>query len=137
QVELSLFRVSSGILAARSPFSETCSPIPQPPESERQMLRAYGIPLNTHLRLVFDSSFFERSPSKTDLGTVISILHLSSKHVVDFLHPRALLHLSSRLPTTLCEYDADNIIVLNLSSSIAAINIAREIDALRILPPAF
>jgi hypothetical protein len=78
---------------------------------------------------------------------VISVLHLSNKYAVEYLRRRALVHLSSHYPTKLSGWDK-----LKLSSSlfydlnwsgafveveVAVINIAREVNALWLLPNIF
>ncbi|KAJ6567020.1 hypothetical protein B0H19DRAFT_1374356 [Mycena capillaripes] len=127
QAEESLFRVSGGILAAL-------------------ILPDSATDVTCFFKAIFDSSFFEprAHPYKVPLQTVISILHLSNKYGVDYLLRRALVHFSSNYPTTLSAIDA----VFNTSSVsvdddhppssvVAAIRIAREVDALWILPAAF
>ncbi|KAJ6548105.1 hypothetical protein DFH09DRAFT_989147 [Mycena vulgaris] len=148
QAGLSLFRVSGAILAARSPVFKDMLAFPQPPDAETiegcpvVRLPDSATDVTTFFRAIFDSSFFEPYPSKTNLDTVISILHLSNKYAVDYLRRRALVHFSSRHPTTLSDYDDSSSESTSMtepdevSYETAIILIAREVDALWILPVA-
>ncbi|KAJ7490867.1 hypothetical protein FB451DRAFT_1079622 [Mycena latifolia] len=153
QAELSLFRVSGGILAARSPVFKDMLSFPQPPDSETiegcpvVRLPDRATDVIRFFKAIFDSSFFEPHPSVSDLETVISILHLSNKYSVDYLQRRALGHLSSRYPTTLSAYDDSvsspssicnvNNPAIEYAYEVAVLTIAREVHALWILPSAF
>ncbi|KAJ7684254.1 hypothetical protein DFH06DRAFT_1155121 [Mycena polygramma] len=154
QAEQSLFRVSSGILAARSLVFQDMLLLNQPPDAETiegcpvVRLPDSAADVTCFFRAIFDSSFFEPYPSCAALDVVISILHLSNKYAVDYLLRRALVHLSSDFPTTLAGQLADgDIDVARLSSItdvaephnaiIASIQIAREVNALWLLPSAF
>ncbi|KAJ7154931.1 hypothetical protein C8R43DRAFT_884956, partial [Mycena crocata] len=105
------FRVSGGILAARSSvFKDTLS-IPQP---ETQplidgcpivVLHDSAIDAEYFLRALFDSSFFERPPAPTTFPIVAGVLRLSTKYDVEYLRRRALLHLATSLPSSLPDYD--------------------------------
>ncbi|KAJ7142082.1 hypothetical protein C8R43DRAFT_1238198 [Mycena crocata] len=150
QAENSLYRVSGGILAARSSVFKDMLSFPQPPDA----VTVEGCPVvqlpdsagdvTCFFRAIFDSSFFETYPIKTSLDIVISILHLSNKYAIEYLRRRALVHLSSAFPTTLAEYDnlatasfkvGDDID--SLSFHVAAVQISREVNALWALPAAF
>ncbi|KAJ7142079.1 hypothetical protein C8R43DRAFT_1238195 [Mycena crocata] len=148
QAENSLYRVSGGILGARSPVYKDMLSFPQPRDAETiegcpvVRLPDSAVDVTCFFRAIFDSSFFEPYPAKTSLEIVISILRLSNKYSVDFLRRRALVHLSSCYPTTLSEYSK-----LHRLSSIngpttpsahnAALRISREVNALWILPTIF
>lgn len=75
---------------------------------------------------------------------VISILHLSNKYSIDYLLRRALVHLSSFYPTTLSEHDNGSMSSLGIRADedilpyhIGTVQIAREVNALWILPAVF
>ncbi|KAJ7792019.1 hypothetical protein B0H14DRAFT_3499749 [Mycena olivaceomarginata] len=87
-----LFRVSGGLLAARSPVFRDMLSIPQPDSQ----------PL---IDAIFDSAFFERPPALTTFHIVAGVLRLATKYDVEYLQHRALLHLSAALPRSLEEYD--------------------------------
>ncbi|KAJ7142113.1 hypothetical protein C8R43DRAFT_1238220 [Mycena crocata] len=84
--------------------------------------------------------------ASTELDTIRGVLRLSQKYDVDYLHRRALVHISSNYPTALSELN--NVLhESSLKSSwpisdfagfrIAIVQLAREVDALWILPLAF
>ncbi|KAJ7753416.1 hypothetical protein DFH07DRAFT_744469, partial [Mycena maculata] len=147
------FRVYRGVLAARSPVFQDMLSFPQPADSDI----VEGCPLvhlpdsaadvSVFLRAIFDSAFFMPFPAKTKVNIIFGCLRLSHKYGVDYLHRRALIHLSSAFPTTLADADAcmngDAPVMTKTSwidgagSEILGIHIAREIGALWILPLAF
>ncbi|KAJ7232028.1 hypothetical protein B0H12DRAFT_1192428 [Mycena haematopus] len=150
QAEHSLFRVSGAVLAARSPVfkdmlaltRETIDrcPVVKLPESAEDV--------TCFFRAIFDSSFFEPYPCKVDFESVLSIARLSHKYAVEYLLRRALVHLSYAFPTTLSEYETDSgirstnfrDIVENhdaISPCVAVIQLARQVNALWVLPMAF
>ncbi|KAJ6548103.1 hypothetical protein DFH09DRAFT_1366968 [Mycena vulgaris] len=137
-----LFRISGAVLAARSPIFRDMLAFPQPPDAEA----IEGCPVVTlpdsatdvsyFLEALFDSSFFEPHPTETDLEIILGILRLSDKYSVDYLKRRALVHLSSRYPMTLDEWET--IADIDAADDAAAvIQICREVNALWILPAAF
>ncbi|KAF8209357.1 hypothetical protein K438DRAFT_1572499 [Mycena galopus ATCC 62051] len=157
QAESTQFRVYRGVLAAKSPIFDDMLSFPQPSESET----VEGCPLvrlsdsatevNVFLRAIFDSEFFETHPSPTRIEYIIGILRLSHKYEVNYLRRRALVHLSSGFPDKL-ETGTEKSswrITVNLPSAtdtppppppapwISIIQLAREVDALWILPDAF
>ncbi|KAJ7765622.1 hypothetical protein B0H16DRAFT_1523676 [Mycena metata] len=151
QAEQSLYRVSGGILAARSPVFKDMLSLTQPPDAETidgcpvVRLPDRAVDVTCFFRAIFDSSFFEPHPRLVHLHHVFSILHLSNKYSIDYLLRRALTHLASVYPTTLSGYyedgrlsslsgPADDDI---LASNVATIQVAREVNALWILPSAF
>ncbi|KAJ7119183.1 hypothetical protein C8R44DRAFT_878682 [Mycena epipterygia] len=145
----SLFRVYGAMLAARSPVFKDMLSFPQPPDSETLdgcpvvKLPDSAADVARFFRAIFDSSFFEPYPTKIRAETVISILHLSNKYAVDYLQRRALVHLSSRYSTTLSAYHESSIRTSlfnawdGVSHHVAAIHIARKVNAPWILPAAF
>lgn len=87
-------------------------------------------------------------PAPTDSETVLGILRFSHKYGVDYLRRRALVHLSSRYFTTLSDRDDSydpsasswkrpSWPVDSLAVHVEAIQLARQVDALWILPYAF
>ncbi|KAJ7184652.1 hypothetical protein C8R46DRAFT_1299939 [Mycena filopes] len=154
QAEQSLYRVSGGILAARSPVFKDMLSFTQPSDAETiegcpvVRLPDSAVDVTCFFRAIFDSSFFEPHPNKVHLEDIVSILHLSNKYSVEYLLRRALVHLSSHYPTTLSGYDT-NIYGASTSSllprgeeniqpgHVIGIQIAREVNALWILPAAF
>ncbi|KAJ7689803.1 hypothetical protein B0H17DRAFT_912302, partial [Mycena rosella] len=149
RAEQSLFRISGGILVARSSVFKDMLAFPQPPDAENidgcpvVRLPDQAADVTLFFRAIFDSSFFEPFPTKTNLDIIISILHLSNKYAVDYLQRRALVHLSSRYPTTMSEYNqwatSTSLFprVDDIAHHVAAIQISREVGALWILPAAF
>ncbi|KAJ7494295.1 hypothetical protein B0H11DRAFT_1717361 [Mycena galericulata] len=156
----SQFRVHRGILAARSPVFQDMLAFPQPPDSEL----VEGCPLvrlpdsaaevTVFLKAIFEPEFFRPFPFLTEFDIVIGCLRLSHKYGVDYLRRRALIHLSSAYHTTLSAsdkstYEEDqnsNRPAMEITSwswpkdhiyNIYAIQIAREVGALWILPSVF
>ncbi|CAL1715631.1 unnamed protein product [Somion occarium] len=86
---------------------------------------------------------------RSDFRVVSGILRLSAKYIIDSLRAKALAHLSEAWPSTLKAWDLreDLARVYELEtgtprgfrypSPIVVINLAREIDALSLLPSAF
>ncbi|KAJ7473178.1 hypothetical protein B0H11DRAFT_2236720 [Mycena galericulata] len=112
QAEDRIFRVASGILAARSSVFRDMISIPQP---EHQpliegcpivVLHDSAIDTEYFLKAIFDSSFFERPPARTTFPILSGVLKLSTKYDVEYLRRRALLHLASTSPNSLEEYDS-------------------------------
>ncbi|KAJ6509150.1 hypothetical protein C8R47DRAFT_11130 [Mycena vitilis] len=143
QAEQSLFRVSSDILAARSLVFKDMLAFDQPPDAQTIQgcpvvrLPDSALDVTRFFRAIFDSSFFEPYPHTTNFSDLVSILHLSNKYGVDYLRRRGLVHLSSKFPTTLAEYDSRSISSIadhedHPGLLVATIQIAREVDALAI-----
>ncbi|KAJ6606001.1 hypothetical protein DFH09DRAFT_56 [Mycena vulgaris] len=149
-----LHRVSRSILAARSSVFKDMLSLPQPPDAETShgcpIVRLHDSPddISVFLRAIFDSEFFMPYPAPTTFETVAGILRLSNKYGVDYLRRRALAHLSSFYPTKLSDVDAgeerdasawkkpswdDDSVPIH----VAAIELAREVDAPWIVPYAF
>ncbi|KAJ7932800.1 hypothetical protein B0H13DRAFT_2307457 [Mycena leptocephala] len=153
----SLYRVFRGILATHSSVFKDMLSFPQPPDSEL----VEGCPLvrfpdsdrevTPFLKALFDPEFFEPFPASTSFEIVSGCLRLSHKYGVDYLHRRALIHLSSGYRTKLVESDKfiyrwDDLSAVEKRSwnwptertfLIATIQLAREVDAPWILPSAF
>ncbi|KAF7353910.1 hypothetical protein MVEN_01077100 [Mycena venus] len=123
----SQYRVYRGFLATRSSVFEDMLSFPQPPDSEL----VDGCPLvhlpdpevevTPFLKALFEPEFFMPFPAGTTFDAVVGCLRLSHKYGVDYLHRRAL---SWQVPE-------DQIY------TVCAIQLAREVDAPRILPRAF
>ncbi|KAJ7268516.1 hypothetical protein C8J57DRAFT_1612678 [Mycena rebaudengoi] len=140
-----LFRVPKEILATRSSvFRDMLSPS----HASRETLDGCPVALLqdsaadvTHfLRAIFDSSFFEPPPAKTELSVIIRILRLSHKYDVQYLRRRALLHLDTGFPTSLAEYEisgSETFASDGLDDSLLTIQCASEVGAPWVLPTAF
>ncbi|KAJ7932808.1 hypothetical protein B0H13DRAFT_1701204 [Mycena leptocephala] len=149
QAEQSLYRVSGAILAARSPVFKDMLSFTQPPDAETidgcpvVRLPDSAADVTCFFKAIFDFSFFEPHPYTYDFNTIISVLHLSNKYAVVLLLRRALVHLSSAFPTELSGYDVDENGSIYYDDDdvtsyvVAAIQIAREVNALWVLPSAF
>ncbi|KAJ7669861.1 hypothetical protein DFH06DRAFT_981283 [Mycena polygramma] len=107
-----LFRVSGGLLSARSPVFRDMLSVPRP--ENHPFIEGCPIlilpdspdDVEYFLRAIFDSSFFERPPAAAAFHVVAGVLRLSTKYGVEYLQHRSLLHISAALPHTLAEYDA-------------------------------
>ncbi|KAJ6575566.1 hypothetical protein DFH09DRAFT_1031723 [Mycena vulgaris] len=112
QAEASLFRVYSGLLAARSSVFRDMLSFPQPDPSPldivdgcpRIVLHDAAADVTAFFRAIFDSSFFV-PPFTPPLDTLGGILRLSIKYDVEYLTKRCLRHLSDIYPTTLDDWD--------------------------------
>ncbi|KAJ6567013.1 hypothetical protein B0H19DRAFT_1139141 [Mycena capillaripes] len=147
----SQYRVFGGILAARSPVFQDTLSLPQPPDSELiegcPVVHLFDSPIEVtaFLRAIFEPEFYMPFPAKTDFDTVCGCLRLSHKYGMEYLRRRALVHLSSRHPTTLP--DCDTMMTTPSMRSwerpdtqsyiIFLIQLVREVDAVWILPYAF
>ncbi|KAJ6500871.1 hypothetical protein C8R45DRAFT_1210566 [Mycena sanguinolenta] len=155
QAGKSLFRVSGAVLAARSSVFKDMLGIAQPVETETidgcPMVRLpdSAEDVTCFFRAIFDSSFFEPYPCKVSFESALSIARLSHKYSVDYLLRRALVHLSYEFPTTLSAFDKGSDMCstdfrevkhglsLRWSPYVAVIQLARQVNALWILPLAF
>ncbi|KAJ7241866.1 hypothetical protein C8J57DRAFT_1368781 [Mycena rebaudengoi] len=133
----SLFKVFRGILATKSPVFEDMLSFPQPEDSELidgcPVVRLFDSEKDAEyfLRALFHYDFFEPYPAEVDFETVAGVLRLSQKYQVEHLRKRALLHLSERYPTSLADWDTDS---KWTHLHVEAVNLAREVSALWILP---
>ncbi|KAJ7132542.1 hypothetical protein C8R44DRAFT_774165 [Mycena epipterygia] len=141
-----VFRVSGEILAAKSPVFRDMLQIPQPVTGETvdgcPVVHLPDDPTDTtvFLRAIFDSEFFEPYPARTDFNTIHGVLRLSHKYFVDYLRKRALLHLSSRFPSSSVDGWMGSTPAswsIEPDQLIPIINLAREVSALWILPTVF
>ncbi|KIK04775.1 hypothetical protein K443DRAFT_675557 [Laccaria amethystina LaAM-08-1] len=112
QAESSLFRVSLGVLAARSPIFEDIQNLPRSQDQEMyddcplMVLPDKAEDLANFLRAVYNSGFFEPPPSKTNFDTLAGILRLGTKYDIPYLRQRALLHLDTVISNTLQDHEA-------------------------------
>ncbi|KAJ7121930.1 hypothetical protein C8R46DRAFT_974692 [Mycena filopes] len=140
-----VFGISGEILASKSPIFRDMLRIPQPANGETlegcPVVSLPDDPVDTtvFLRAIFDSEFFEPYPAETDFESIHGVLKLSNKYLVDYLRKRALLHLSSRYPTSLEGWFGSTPSSWRIESDllIPVINLAREVSALWILPSLF
>ncbi|KAJ6452234.1 hypothetical protein C8R45DRAFT_1113107 [Mycena sanguinolenta] len=101
RAENKIFRVTGGILAARSTVFRDMIAFPQP---DGDVEKIDGLPVvrlhdsaedvEVFLRAIFDSSYFMPAPALFPLFPTLGILRLSHKYDVPFLHRRALEHLA-------------------------------------------
>ncbi|KAJ6542518.1 hypothetical protein DFH09DRAFT_837970, partial [Mycena vulgaris] len=107
RAESSLFRISKGVLTACSSLFRDVLSFPQTDGEEHidgcpvVWLHDSATDVTHFLRAIFDSSFLEPPPAKTDLAAITGILRLSHKYDVQYLCRRALLHLDTGYPTSL------------------------------------
>ncbi|CAK5263611.1 unnamed protein product [Mycena citricolor] len=131
RAENSIYRISKGLLAARSSvFADMLSF----PEGEEHI---DGCPV---VQLHDTSSFFQPPPSKTDLATITGILRLSHKYDVQYLRRRALQHLDTGYPTSLDVFEVSGSETFRsdgLDDSLVVIRCASEVGATWVLPSAF
>ncbi|KAJ7184932.1 hypothetical protein C8R46DRAFT_1300551 [Mycena filopes] len=141
QAETRLFRVSPGILAAKSPVFHDMLSFPQPQDGETVdgcplvRLTDSGDDMTFFLKAIFHYDFFEPWPSTPKFPVVAGILRLSQKYQVDPLWKRALIHLSERCATSLKE--AEELYDWEDAHPIELVNLAREVSADWLLPAAF
>ncbi|KAJ7156757.1 hypothetical protein C8R46DRAFT_1115047 [Mycena filopes] len=138
-----LFRVSSGILALRSPIFADMFSIPQPSNAETidgcpvADLPDLAEEVNVFFKAIFDSSFFEAYPAPTTFRIIAGVLRLSTKYEVDYLRQRALVHFCSMFPTTLAQWDSKRKLVFSIAASawqIPSWELSREIgDAVNLV----
>ncbi|KAJ7749936.1 hypothetical protein B0H16DRAFT_1318922 [Mycena metata] len=104
------FRVYSGLLAETSPIFHDMLQVPQPEAGDL----VEGCPVvrlsdneqdvRCFLKAIFDYDFFVPFPAKTEFNTIIGILRLSTKYLVEPLRKRALGHLASAFPSDPMKY---------------------------------
>lgn len=144
QTDTAVFRVYSGLLAARSSVFKDMLAFPPPPEGNLMfdgcpIVRLYDSSEDVRyfLNAVFNSGYFEPPPSRTELCIVAGVLRLSTKYDVQFLRRRALQHLSVTFPSNLdAWHQRDKIRTIPPvdNTPFAALQIAREFDLPWIVP---
>jgi len=144
KAENSLFRIYTGLLAARSSVFKDMLAFPPPAEGNEMLDGCLIVTVYDNakdmvffLKAIFDSSFFEPPPSPTELPIVKSVLHLSLKYDVPYLRRRAQLHLSTTFPTTLSAWkvrDETRTIPPVENTPFAALLLARQFDLPWLIP---
>ncbi|KAJ7652785.1 hypothetical protein DFH06DRAFT_1093814 [Mycena polygramma] len=150
QAETTLFRVSRDFLAARSTVFQDMLSLPTPKDADRMEgcpfvhLPDSAEDLTYFLKALLDYEFFGAVPAMTTFPILAGILRMSHKYEVDGLRKRALVHLSTRHPMTLWEWESSNSSLswnVEAASSVCThleiILLARQISAPWILPVAF
>ncbi|KAK6991778.1 BTB domain-containing protein [Favolaschia claudopus] len=160
RAENSLFRVHSGILAARSSVFRDMIAFPQPApptESEENetidghvVVRLHDLAgeVEVFLRAIFDSSFFMPPPSPVKFQVVIGVMRLAHKYDVQYLFKRALSHLDSMFPVQFMNVLDRHSIYANeddhvdfqhgdITVDFTAFRAALEVEASWILPTAY
>ncbi|KAJ7490870.1 hypothetical protein FB451DRAFT_1221294 [Mycena latifolia] len=132
---------------------------PQPPDSEvvdgcpLVLLPDTAAEVIPFLKAIFMPDYFLPFPAPTKFHIIVGCLRLSHKYEVEYLRRRALVHLSSGYRTSLAEWDSSHYANfpstsrsaaqikswnwIGDSGRIAVIQLAREVDALWVLPTAF
>ncbi|KAJ7160028.1 hypothetical protein C8R43DRAFT_994126 [Mycena crocata] len=150
RAENKIFQIYPGILAARSSVFRDMIAFPQPPSGTEQIdgspvvhLSDSAQDVEAFLRAIYDSSYFMPTPAAIELSVVLGILHLSHKYDVQYLHHRALEHLTvdGWYAPTCDERRGDPHLINNTPSpplkSLSVINAASEVGALWLLPLAY
>ncbi|KAJ7901174.1 hypothetical protein B0H14DRAFT_2670909 [Mycena olivaceomarginata] len=151
-----IFRVSGGILAARSTVFRDMIAFPRPKGGDETDETLDGSPVvrlhdsaedvEVFLRAIYDSSYFMPAPAPNDRPVVLAILRLSYKYDVPYLYKRALDHLAADgWYTTSHDEEISNHLrsgvpdVFDLSPmcSLQVIQAATEVSALWLLPWAY
>ncbi|KAJ7780864.1 hypothetical protein DFH07DRAFT_910354 [Mycena maculata] len=107
RAEDKIFRVSGGVLAARSTVFQDMIAFPQPISSDTEQIDGSPVvrlhdsasDVEVFLRAIYDSryvwpSYFMPAPASAELWVVLGILRLSHKYDVQYLYRRALDHLA-------------------------------------------
>ncbi|KAJ6540877.1 hypothetical protein DFH09DRAFT_64163 [Mycena vulgaris] len=155
RAENSIFRVSGAVLAARSSVFQDMLSFPQPIAVESSVETMEGIPMvvlydtaaevEPFLRAIFDSSSFMPPPSNPSLSDILAILRLSNKYDIQYLHRRALDHLSLVYPTELPVFLANlnsfpvgfQTLKESVESHLQVLRVVHEVSALWLLPTAY
>ncbi|KAF5347591.1 hypothetical protein D9756_010707 [Leucocoprinus leucothites] len=144
QTDNALFRVYSGLLAARSSVFKDMLAFPPPLEGNFThdncpVVRIYDSTQDVRffLNAIFDSGYFEAPPAQTEFCIVAGVLRLSTKYDVQYLRRRALQHLAATFPTSLDAWhkrDKTRTIPPVDNTPFAALQLAREFDLPWIIP---
>ncbi|KAJ7186553.1 hypothetical protein C8R46DRAFT_935640 [Mycena filopes] len=150
RAENKIFRVSQGVLAARSSVFSDMVGFPQAGNIDRidgcPVVQLYDLAddVEVFLRAIFDSNYFMPAPAPINLSSVLGILRLSHKYDVQYLYRRALDHLHcdgwykrtwEDFPLSTDHLSADEAEVP--SNPISVIAAATEVNALWLLPCAY
>ncbi|KAJ6530298.1 hypothetical protein B0H19DRAFT_967735 [Mycena capillaripes] len=143
RAEDSIFRVSKGVLMARSPVFQTMisglshSGPEYPYGCPVIQLHHSAVDVTSFLKAIFDSEFFLPPPAKAAFSVVIGVLQLAHEYDVKYLLRRALLHFEAFFPSTLDGERSYTITMEGsdfLSCTLIALRIALEVEALWNLP---
>ncbi|KAJ7032810.1 hypothetical protein C8F04DRAFT_958479 [Mycena alexandri] len=148
RAENRIFRVSGGILAARSTVFRDMIGFPQPKGGDAEQFEGCPVvrlhdsaqDVEVFLRAIYDSSYFMPAPTRIDCSVVLGILRMSHKYDVQYLYLRALDHLAvdGWYRITFDQKTADHLInAPGLTASLPVIQAALEVGATWILPYAF
>ncbi|KAF8127526.1 hypothetical protein K438DRAFT_2000673 [Mycena galopus ATCC 62051] len=144
QAETTVFRVYRDFLAIHSAVFRDMLSIPIPVDAETMegcplvRLTDSAADVACFLKALLYPQFFESFPAPSTFQIVAAVLRMSHKYDVDVLRKRALVHLSRRFHTTLNGRDDESLDPdFGGRSLLAVITLARQIDALWILPYAF
>ncbi|KAJ7102721.1 hypothetical protein C8R44DRAFT_808425 [Mycena epipterygia] len=150
RAENSIFRVSRGVLAARSPvFRSMLFDLPKP-NPERTIIM-YGCPViqlrhspedvTYFLKAIFDSEFFLPPPAKSSFWAVLGVLRLAHDYDVHYLVKRALRHFETFFPSVLdgkrvyvTIVEGSEPTVLSCDLVLAALQVGAEVGASWNLP---
>ncbi|KAJ7026982.1 hypothetical protein C8F04DRAFT_1005370 [Mycena alexandri] len=143
RAEDSIFRVSKGVLMARSHVLKTliCGLAQGNPATLDDcpvvQLDHSSEDVTSFLKAIFDSDFFLPPPAKAPFTVVIGVLRLAHAYDVKYLFRRALLHLEGFFPSTLDgEHVYAEVTESNefLSCTLLALRAALDVGALWNIP---
>ncbi|KAJ7132435.1 hypothetical protein C8R44DRAFT_611809 [Mycena epipterygia] len=155
RAEITIFRISGAVLAARSSVFYDMLAFPQPGGESSGMDLIDGIPIvelydmaaevEPFLRAIFDSSSFMPPPATPDLSDILAILRLSHKYDIQYLYRRALDHLSRVFPTELPIFlgflnqfpGGFQALDGSVEPYLQALRVIHEVNALWLLPSAY
>ncbi|KAJ7486968.1 hypothetical protein FB451DRAFT_1127216 [Mycena latifolia] len=155
QAEHRIFRVSGAVLAARSSVFQDMLSFPQPSDGPSAVENIEGIPIvvlydmaaevEPFLRAIFDSSSFMPPPATAPLSDILAILRLSHKYDIQYLHRRALDHLSAVFPTELSVFlttlnslpEGFKALESSVDAHLQVLRTLHEVNALWLLPAAY
>ncbi|KAJ7710425.1 hypothetical protein B0H17DRAFT_1190165 [Mycena rosella] len=155
RAEDTIFRVSGAVLAARSSVFQDMLSFPQPSAGQSPIESIEGMPIvvlydraaevEPFLRAIFDSSSFMPPPSTAPLSDILAVLRLSHKYDIQYLHRRALDHLSMVFPTELSmflpslNYFPEGFQTLKTSGEahLQILRVVHEVNALWLLPAVY
>ncbi|KAK7028781.1 BTB domain-containing protein [Favolaschia claudopus] len=109
--EKTIFRVSRDYLAAHSPIFKDMLALPAPREVDMMLdcpfvaLPDSAADITVFLKALMFPDFFEPHPAPTSYAILTAVLRMSHKYDVATLRKRALVHLSSQVPTQLHDYE--------------------------------
>ncbi|KAK6991925.1 BTB domain-containing protein [Favolaschia claudopus] len=153
RAEDTVFRVSGGILSARSTVFRDMLSLPQPSTSIEDTIDGCSVirlpdsatEVESFLRAIFDSNFFMPPPAPVDFDVVIGILRLAHKYDTQYLFRRALSHLDLLYPIDFdtCTKVHGRVFSREVhhirfnritTSTIVALRVASEVGAIWMLP---